>query len=112
MGCSSLQPVSESGWVFTFPKALTSISANGNQDGIVWAIEPSQYTNNGDDILYAFDGTNLATQLYATTQDPERDNPPPAAKFQIPVVANGKVYIRHRDPGATSTALYRNTSAP
>ncbi len=92
-GLLSLQPVSESGWVFTFPSASTSISANGNQDGIVWAIQADQYTNNGDDILYAFDATNLATQLYATTQDPERDNPGPAAKFQIPVVANGKVYV-------------------
>lgn len=92
-GLLSSQPISESPATFTFPSASTSVSANGSQSGIVWAIQADQYTNNGDDILYAFDATNLANELYSTTDNPDRDNRGGAVKFQIPTVANGKVYV-------------------
>lgn len=92
-GLLSSQPTSQSSASFTFPGASTSVSANGNQSGIVWAIQSDQYLNHGDDILYAFDATNLANELYSTLQNPNRDDPGGAVKFQIPVVANGKVYV-------------------
>ncbi len=92
-GLLSSQPISQSSASFTFPGASTSVSANGSQSGIIWAIQSDQYRNNGHDILYAFDATNLATELYSTLQDPTRDDPGEAVKFQIPVVANGKVYV-------------------
>ncbi len=92
-GLLSSQPTSQSSATFTFPSASTSVSSDGNQNGIVWAIQADQYTNNGDDILYAFDATNLANQLYSTLQNPNRDDPGGAVKFQVPVVANGKVYV-------------------
>jgi hypothetical protein len=101
-GLLSSEPTSESNWTFTYPSASTSISANGTQNGIVWAIQSDQYTNNGNDILFAFDAKNLAKQLYGSTVNPDRDNPGPAAKFQIPTVANGKVYVG----SATQVSVY------
>ena len=44
-----------------------TISANGTQNGIVWALDYSNY-GNGPAVLYAYDATNLATELYSTAQ--------------------------------------------
>ena len=80
-----------------FPIGATpSSSGNGTTNGIIWAtlrqevlgILPGQLPA----ILYAYDATNLNT-LYASNQNATRDTGGCASKFQVPVVANGKVYI-------------------
>ena len=96
-GVLSSTPTSQSAGKFTFPGASTSVSANDTHGGIVWAIQSDQYTNDGNDILSAFDATNLGNQLYTSTQNPDRDNPGVAAKFQTPVVVKGKVYVGAAD---------------
>ena len=65
-----------------------SVSSNGATAGIVWVLD------GGAGVLYAYDATNLATELYDTTQaSGGRDTPGAAVKFAVPTVANGHVYV-------------------
>ena len=92
-GMLSSQRVSQSPVYFPFPGPANSVSANGTDNGIVWSLETNSHLNNGNDILYAFDATNVANQLYSSTTNDERDDPGGAVKYQIPTAINGKVYI-------------------
>ena len=76
-----------------FPGASPVISSNGAQDGIVWAIESDLARSNGSSILYAFNATNIAQELYGSNQNPSRDDAGAAIKFTVPMVTNGKVYV-------------------
>lgn len=74
-----------------------TISANGQQNGIVWALDYSGYGNTPV-VLYAFDANNLSTELYDTTQAPnQRDQAAIAVKFASPTVADGKVFVGARN---------------
>ncbi len=92
-GVLSTTPASESGNKFAYPGTTPSITANQNRNAILWALDNGSYMGTTGAVLYAYDATNLATEIYTTNQDPVRDNPGPAVKFQIPVVVNGKVYV-------------------
>jgi len=71
-----------------FPGGGLSLSANGNGDGIVWAIVPTTASNSQvQGTLYAFSAANIGTQLWAST-----DYWFPT-KFSIPTIVNGKVYV-------------------
>lgn len=95
-GLISTAPVAESTNVLPVG-ATPSVSANGMSDGIVWAVErrDSLDTQPGMKaaILYAYDATNVATMLYNSGQDGNRDQLGCANKFQTPTIANGKVYV-------------------
>ncbi|MGB9404765.1 MAG: hypothetical protein WCA98_14610, partial [Candidatus Acidiferrales bacterium] len=70
------------------------VSASGTTNGIVWALDDSNFATNSPTILRAYDATNLATTLYDSSLVPNnRDQGGPAVKFSLPTVANGKVYI-------------------
>ena len=75
-----------------FPGASPVISANGTTGGILWVIDSTSWSIAGPAILFAFDATNLSTELYNSTQF-SSDDPGPAVKFTVPTVANGSVYI-------------------
>lgn len=79
-------PSSESTHSFGYPGTTPSISANGTTNGIVWAVD-----NGG--ILYAFDATNLTTELYDSNQAANNRDQFSGNKFITPMVANGKVYV-------------------
>jgi hypothetical protein len=71
---------------FGYPGATPSVSANGATNAIVWAVD-----NGG--ILYAFDATNLTTELYNSNQAANNRDHFSGNKFITPMVANGKVYV-------------------
>jgi hypothetical protein len=97
-GLLGQSPSSSSTITFGFPGATPSISANGNTNGIVWAIETDDYgppaeSVAGPAILRAFDATNVANELYQSAQMGSRDQAGNAVKFTVPTIANGKVYV-------------------
>jgi uncharacterized protein (TIGR03437 family) len=85
-GLLSTTPSSQSPQTVYNFAAVPSISANGSQDGIVWAIE----SNNGG-TLHAYDASDLSRELYSSDQKSgdKLGNP---VKFSVPTVADGKVY--------------------
>jgi hypothetical protein len=94
-GRISTSPVAQSSNTFTIG-ATPSISAHGTSDGIVWAIERLEELSipgHLPAILYAYDATNISTMLYSSAQVPSRDQGGCAEKFQVPTIANGKVYV-------------------
>jgi hypothetical protein len=73
--------------------ATVSISANGTNNGVAWAI----YNDGGNPttpcVLRAYDAANLTKKLYASDQLSTRDAAVDAVKFTVPTIANGKVYV-------------------
>lgn len=80
-------PASQSTHHFGYPGTTPSVSANGANNGIVWAIE------NGGAVLYAYDATNLTTELYNSNQAASNRDHFSGNKFITPMVVNGKVYV-------------------
>jgi hypothetical protein len=93
-GIISTSPVAQSANTFKIG-ATPSISAHGTSNGIVWAIDrPNGFSFGGlPAILYAYDATNISTMLYSSAQVRSRDQGGCAEKFQVPTIANGKVYV-------------------
>jgi hypothetical protein len=93
-GKISTSPTSESANLFNYSTAAPAISANGTSDGILWILDNSAYATNGNQILYAFDATNISTMLYnSSVAANNRDVPGAAVKFTAPIIANGMVYV-------------------
>jgi len=88
-------PQSQSTTQFAYPGTAPSVSANGTSNAIVWAHE-----NTNPAVLHAYDASNLAHELYNTTQAAaNRDQFGAGNKYITPVVADGKVFV------ATGTAV-------
>ena len=112
-------------YTFGYPGGSPVISANGATGGILWALETSQWNTGGPSILYAFDATNLATELYDSNKF-SADHPGLAVKFTVPTVANGSVYVGtqarlavfglfpdgRKSPTRTATATATATATP
>ena len=91
-GLLSTAPTSRSAATYAFPSGMLSISANGTTSGILWAVQRTGPTTHG--ILHAYKATDLDNELYNSDLAPGlRDTLDIAAKFNIPLVANGKVYV-------------------
>ena len=91
-GKLSGKPVSESSIYSAFPGPSFSISSNGTEDGIAWAVRSDQFVTYGNAVMYAWAADNLKTPIYETDTNPSRDQMGIATKFSIPLVTNGKVY--------------------
>jgi hypothetical protein len=92
-----------------------SVSANGSADStaILWA----SHAANGDanqsvrpGILRALDANDVTKEIWNSTQYPT-DNPGNYAKFNCPVIANGKVYLATFSNQLVVYGLLKNSSA-
>jgi uncharacterized protein (TIGR03437 family) len=86
-GALSDKPTSQSAARFSGLGSVPSVSANGAANGIVWTLEGSD-----GGVLRAYDATNLANELYDSSQNKARDALGSYVKFSTPTIANGKVY--------------------
>jgi len=85
----STTPSSSSAATFGYPGTAPAVSANGSQNGIVWAHE-----NSTPAVLHAYDAGNLGHELYNSSQAANgRDNFGAGNKFITPTIANGHVYV-------------------
>jgi hypothetical protein len=102
-------PFSQSATSYGFPGATPSLSSSGATNAIIWALDNTLYCTPqspgcGATVLHAYDATNLATELWNSSQAAaNRDQAGHAVKFTVPTVANGKVYVGTR--GNDSTVL-------
>jgi hypothetical protein len=93
-GVLSTTPTSQATTVTSnFPTPSFSISANGTQNGIAWALRNDQFNTDGPAVLYAWDATDLTNLLYESDTNAQRDSAGPANKNAIPIITNGKVYV-------------------
>ncbi len=101
------------------PGGILSLSADGNKPGtgIVWATftnvavdTPAATPGHAGDAwhwlvhgaFYAFDATNLTTPIWKSTTNRARDDIGIYAKFDSPMVANGRVYIVSQATASTT----------
>ena len=73
--------------VFPYPGATPSISANGDSNALLWAVE-----NGTTGILHGYDATNLVNEVYNSGTNAARDQFL-SNKFAVPMITNGKVYL-------------------
>jgi len=91
-GLLSTTPTKSSQILF-YPGATPVVSANGNTQGIVWAVDTYGYANNNPAVLWAHNASNVAVPIYSSSKNATRDAAGVAVKFVVPTIANGKVYV-------------------
>jgi hypothetical protein len=94
---------------FVLPAPTPSVSSSGASNGIVWALDDTNYCTNQSlaclpAVLHAYDATNLAHELWNSSQSAS-DTAGLAVKFTVPTIANGRVYVgtRGNDTGFGSS---------
>lgn len=90
-GLLTTAPTSRSSEIYSMPGGTLAISANGNTNGILWAVQRNGTTAPG--VLRAYDPSNLGIELYNSSQAGSRDTLDFAAKYSVPLVANGRVFV-------------------
>jgi len=83
-------PLAQSPTVFGLRGGNTVVSANGTQNGIVWAYEKSV---SGQALLHAYDATQISHELWNSNMNGGRDSMGTGIGFGTPVVINGKVIV-------------------
>ncbi len=93
-GQLSARPVAQATAKFIDPGATPTISANGSRHGIVWVLESKGWRSpDRNAVLFAFDAANVAHELYDSEENSARDRAGLCLRFNIPTVANGRVYV-------------------
>ncbi len=93
-GQLSARPVAQGVTKFIDPGATPAVSANGSRNGIVWVLRSKGWQSpDTNAVLYAYEAVNVAHELYNSEQRSARDRAGLCLRFNIPTVANGKVYV-------------------
>ncbi len=95
-GVINTTPSSQGTISSAFPGASFTVSSNGDDQGIAWAVRTDEFNTRGPGVLYAWDATDLGNLFYESDTNLKRDSAGPATKFAIPIVTNGKVYVGGR----------------
>src|SRR5579871_4793240 len=85
-----------------FSTPTPSVSSNGDDAGIVWAIQADAFSTPGPAILRAYQAGDITNEFYNSSQNSGRDAGPLAVKFTVPTISNGKVYVG----GQASVSVY------
>ncbi len=72
---------------FSYPGATPAVSANGTNNGIIWAVQRSNPA-----VLAAYNAADITNELYSSSQLAARDQLTNGVKFAVPTIANSKVY--------------------
>jgi len=91
-GLLTKTPVMQSSSTYAFPGAAMSVSADGDHQGILWALEISTGSARPA-ILHAYDAADLTKELYRSDQAGSRDELDVGVKFTSPTIVDGKVYV-------------------
>jgi hypothetical protein len=79
---------------FIYPGTVPIVSANGTQNGILWAVDQGP-AGGGYEVLHAYNANNISVELYNSSQAPNgRDNLGTPFHFTTPTVVDGRVYVR------------------
>jgi Transmembrane protein 131-like N-terminal/Abnormal spindle-like microcephaly-assoc'd, ASPM-SPD-2-Hydin len=74
-----------------------SVSSNGTSSGILWLLSRQEKLSARPGVmpaaLYAYDATDVSKMLYSSVFAGKRDQPGCGNKFQVPTIANGKVFV-------------------
>jgi hypothetical protein len=103
---------SQSSTSYGFPGTSPSVSSNGTSNGIVWALDNTNYCTPqspgcGPAVLHAYNVSSLTSDLWNSSRV-STDAAGNAVKFTVPTVANGKVYVGTR--GNNTGGVYGSTS--
>ena len=109
--CSILRS-SQSSTSYGYPGATPSVSSTGSSNGIVWALDNSNYCTPsspgcGPAVLHAYDATTLTSELWNSSMV-SGNAAGNAVKFAVPTIANGKVYVGTR--GNNTGGVFGSTS--
>ena len=86
-------PVSQSNWTGDSLYASMAVSSNGGSGGIIWETQGDHRQPGVPGTLHAFDASDLTQELWNSDMQPGRDALGGFAKFAVPLVANGRVYV-------------------
>jgi len=78
------------------PGGMLSLSANGSEDGILWAAihaTGDSWHESQPGILHAYDADNIRHELWNSLESAQRDDCGNFSKMSPPTIANGKVYL-------------------
>jgi hypothetical protein len=93
-GHLSAAPSAHGSTRFNDPGATPTVSANGNTNAILWVLRSKGWrAPDRPAVLYALDASNIARELYNSEQKPDRDRAGLCLRFNIPIIAGGKVYV-------------------
>jgi uncharacterized protein (TIGR03437 family) len=76
-------------WVF----CGLSLSANGGENGIIWLVTGNPNVDGLPATLHALDATNLSNEFWNSDLAGDLNAVGGLAKFAVPTVANGRVYV-------------------